>query len=384
MSPTRRTSWAQHRRMMQSEGYDDSDTNENYRCLIKAEQRKLGVLPSAPKHADMVSDNKLQSIKDEIGEMNSTKLAMQEQGRKTRKLVKSVNADVLLYDEVKEALENKEFIKSSDFHSNISFANDNDDTLFVCLSDIHYGAFVDLPDNQYNTQIVAKRLEQYADKVVNLIVKDQIRNVHIVNLGDNIEHAYMRTQNLYNAEEDLSEQIVNVSDLIIKFIDRIASYVPETVTYVGIAGNHDRIQGDKNSNLNADHAVRIINKIIQVWSENSDSNIEFVNVDDYFTDAKANGISIAFEHGDRSNIQKKGHLADVSQLHGKHYSMVVGGHIHHFVMTEVGNNEYQINFGSIKGIDDYSIQIGAKSSPSQGVIVVHGDGKTEIKKINLD
>ena len=111
MSPTRRTSWAQHRRMMQSEGYDDSDTNENYRCLIKAEQRKLGTLPSAPKHADMVSDNKLQSIKDEIGEMNSTKLAMQEQGRKTRKLVKSVNADILLYDEVKEALKNKDFIK---------------------------------------------------------------------------------------------------------------------------------------------------------------------------------------------------------------------------------------------------------------------------------
>ena len=49
MSPTRRASWAKHRRMMEAEGYFDSDVNENYRCMIKAEQKKLGKLPSVTK-----------------------------------------------------------------------------------------------------------------------------------------------------------------------------------------------------------------------------------------------------------------------------------------------------------------------------------------------
>lgn len=384
MSPTRRASWAKHRRMMEAEGYFDSDVNENYRCMIKAEQKKLGKLPSVTKHADLIADNKLDSIKAEIGEMNSAKLAMQEQGRKTRKLVKSVNTDILLYDEIKDALDKKDFIKPSEFHNNIAYRIDEESTLVVCLSDIHYGAYVDLDENHYNTHVAAKRLEQYADKVVNIIVNEGIKDIEIVNLGDNIEHAYMRTQNLYNAEESLSEQIVNVSDLIIKFIDRISSFTTGVVGYRGIAGNHDRIQGDKKSNLNADHVVRIINKIVDVWAKNASANVVVMDTDDYFAEILTNGVNLAFEHGDRENIQKKGHLASVGQLHGKHYSMVVGGHVHHFVMTEAGNNEYQVNFGSIKGIDDYSIQIGAKSSPSQGVVIVHENGETETRKINLD
>lgn len=39
-SPSGRCSWARHRKMMVEEGFEDSDTNESYRQMIKQEQKK--------------------------------------------------------------------------------------------------------------------------------------------------------------------------------------------------------------------------------------------------------------------------------------------------------------------------------------------------------
>ena len=46
LSPSGRCNWSSHRKIMEQEGYYDSDTNENYRCLIKAEQKSKGILTS--------------------------------------------------------------------------------------------------------------------------------------------------------------------------------------------------------------------------------------------------------------------------------------------------------------------------------------------------
>ena len=39
---------------MKKQGWDNSDTNENYRNLVKNYQRKIGRLPEAKKYAEMV------------------------------------------------------------------------------------------------------------------------------------------------------------------------------------------------------------------------------------------------------------------------------------------------------------------------------------------
>lgn len=378
ISPTRRTNWSHHKRMMEREGFADSDIHDGYRCLIKAEQKRRGILPEKEKHAAMIASSKLESIKAEIGEMNSAKLDLQQQGTEVRKLIRETNKELLWIEEIKNALANKDFV-------NPVFSQYKPDlgckvkSMIVCLSDIHYGAFVDLPDNYYDTEVTKRCLNKYADKVITLIQKENVDKVYIMNVGDIVEHAYMRFQNLYNAEETLSEQVVNVTDLIIQFINKIAAYVP--VSYSAIAGNHDRLQGNKDSNLNADHVVRISNRIIEVYAK-MNKNVSFVESDDYVHFIKMRSFNFAFIHGDRQNLQKKTLLAELSNLYSIKINAVLGGHIHHFTMQEVGDNKYQVTFGSIKGIDEFSIKIGAKSCRSQGIVLVDDDD-FEIKKINL-
>ena len=380
-SPTHRCSWTKHRQMMQEAGFDDSDTNENYRGLVKRYQAAIGELPTVEEQRNLVANSKLEAIRGEIGRLNSLKLESQEEARKLRKMIRETNKDMVLIEEIANAIRDTAFIEADNRIILPDMDNEEDNDMVVCLSDIHYGAHVDIPENYYSTEVVEDLLVNYLNKVINLIKKHNVAKVEIVNLGDLIEHAYMRNQNLYDSEETLSEQIVNVTKLIIMFIQGIRDHV-ELVSYRGIAGNHDRMQGDKNSNLNADHAVNISNYIIQMWIELSGSDVDYIPTDGYFTDLEDRGFNFAFVHGDRNNLKKLSTLAELGEQHNRHYDAVIGGHVHHFNMTEVSNNRFQVTFGSIKGMDDYSVRLGRKSSRSQGVVLISDTG-FEIQKVTL-
>ena len=73
-SPSQKCSWSQHKKMMEIEGFTDSDTNENYRQMIKKAQKKSGELPELKKYVEMVTENKLKSIREEIGEIRDSKI----------------------------------------------------------------------------------------------------------------------------------------------------------------------------------------------------------------------------------------------------------------------------------------------------------------------
>ena len=61
---------------------------------------------------------------------------------------------------------------------------------------------------------------------------------------------------------------------------------------------------------------------------------------------------------------------------------MIGDHVHHNQLLEVGENRYQVTFGSIKGIDDYSLQLNAKASRSQGFVLVNENG-FDIRRVIL-
>lgn len=119
-----------------------------------------------------------------------------------------------------------------------------------------------------------------------------------------------------------------------------------------------------------------------MWIELAGSDVEFVESDSYFTDINVQGWQFAFIHGDRNSLNKKSTLAELGEQYDRHYDAVLGGHLHRFSMLEVGDNRFQVTFGSVKGMDDYSKKLGAKSSRSQGVILANQEG-FEIRKVKL-
>jgi len=378
LSPSRKCSWKKHKDMMEIEGFTDSDTNESYRCMIKAYQKSIGKLPEAPKYAEMVSEGKLQSIKEMVGEMAYEKRENQHVLRQLNKVKRDVIDFTLIAEQIGEAFKNHDWSNVEFTYNPISKTNKK---MAVFLSDLHIGALVDIEENKYNFEIAQQRMQKYLNKVIAEIKANDISEVYVMNLGDSIENPYMHNLS-YTSEFNFAEQIAYASDIIIKFIKKLSEKV--YVRVAGIAGNHDRMNEDKNKSLYGDHAVKGINKAIQSFIEHSESErITYVQAKDYEHSIEVNGLHIKCVHGDLDNINDKAVLAKHIQKDGINYSLIVMGHYHHHWIKEVAINKFMVGFGSLKGADAHGDKTRLMSSASQGYILVDENGDFEIRNVKL-
>lgn len=379
-SPSRRASWTQLVRLMEVEGHYDADNSEAYRCMIKAYQKSVGELPELPKHADMVTEGKLESIKSLVGELSYEKHENKYYLREINKGKRELIDFAILVEEIGSAIREHDF---SEFHivpqPIIEATNKK---MIVGLSDLHIGALVDTDINVFNFNIALARMSVYANRIITEARNNGVTDLYIMNLGDTVEHASMRFSQGFNAEFTFSEQIVKASDLIIKFL-MFLSREGFNITYSGIAGNHDRIT-DKDKNIDGDHAVKPINEIIKVFIRHAGiENIKFQEAKDYGHSIELNSRNFKFVHGDLDSLKDDSLVAKHSSIDGTDYDMVVMGHYHHFREMEVGFDKRVVVFGSLKGADDYGERIRKISVASQGIIIVDEQGDIDVKRIKL-
>lgn len=380
-SPSRKCNWRMHKKMMEREGYLDSDSGENYRQMIKQYQKSLGELPKVEKYADMVADSKLESIKELVGEIAYEKRENQHVLKELNKVKRDVIDFTLIAEQVGQAFREYDWSKldfTSDNRVKIKEINKH---MIVCLSDLHIGAVVNSDINTYNYEVAKERMQKYLDRIINEIKNNDITKVFVMNLGDSIEHPYMHNLS-YSCEFTMSEQIVKATDLIIKFVKELSKHVPVVVS--GIGGNHDRLDEDKNKSLNGDHAVKIINEGIKNFIENSEiEKVAFMEAKDYEHSIIVNGTHIKFVHGDLDSKDDKSLIAKHCSNDGLNYKLIVMGHYHHHFITEQGLGKAVVGFGSLKGADGYSEKIRRLSDPSQGFIIVDENGEYEIRSVKL-
>ena len=381
-SPSGKVSWKLHKDMMEKSGFFDSEISENYRQLIKRVRKSMGILPSLTKYADTLADNKIESIKRHIGEIRETQLEAQQDFNTLNRLKREWTRELLLIEKVEEIIKSIDWTNLGDIDF-VPVANLEKKTkqAIVCLSDIHYGYSGSNILNEYNPEIAENLIvNNYADKLIELFKKENVDKIHVVNLGDLVE-GILRNQSLFDTQKSLSEQAVQATDIIIKFLIKLSKYVE--VTYSGIAGNHDRLNPNAKENISGDSVMYISNTIIEKISKYTDSFRYIPLQDEYFGVISMGGKNILAVHGDRTSVLKDSVLAEQSQVLGIELDMIISGHYHKHSIREVGKDKYIAIFGSIKGIDDFSIKIGKTSCRSQGVILFSPDDTFEIRQIKL-
>lgn len=377
-SPSRRTSWRQLVKMMEVEGFYDAESSEAYRCLIKAYQKEIGELPQVAKHVDMVADNKLQSIKDLVGEVAYEKRENQHVLKQLNQVKREVIDYTLVAEQIGQAFKQYNWSKISFTYNPII---PSEKKMVVCLSDLHIGATVDTDINEFNFKVAQRRIQEYLDKVLTEVKNNGISEVFLMNLGDVVENPYMHNL-AFGCEFTAHEQITRATDLIIKFIVGLSEHV--NVTVAGIAGNHDRYEENKHKSLDGDHAVKAVNYSIEKFIENSKiKRVRYEQAKDYEHFVYINGVAIKFVHGDLDGINDQNLVAKHSSMDGVVYNLVVMGHYHHHWIKEQGINQAVVGFGTLKGSDGYSEKVRKLSRPSQGIIIIDENGEFEVKQIKL-
>jgi hypothetical protein len=386
-SPSRKTSWKLHKQLMEAEGFFDSDTNEAYRCLIKDYQKSIGALPSAQEHVEMVANSKLESIKELVGELAWEKRENQNVLRELNKTKREIIDKGLMIESVSLSTKNvlseirfKEIIKSFEFKP---VALGGKTRLILVITDWHIGALVDIEGNKYNYEIAVQRIDKLLDKVFYYAVTNNVFRIDVVYCGDMLEHAYMRPSQAYNAEFPVSEQITRGARLIIEVLMKLSKHF--FVTYCGFAGNHDRLEGDKNKVIRGDNAMVVVNEIVKVFIETANiENLMYKHAGKFHAQLlDVNGRNFKFVHGDKERKSDRGKLADHSARDGIIYDAIVMGHFHHFDWIEVADDKFEIFVGSLKGADEHTEDLGLASSPSQAIILVNEHGEIDVQRIKV-
>lgn len=374
-SPSGRCSWAKHRRMMREEGFHDSDTNEGYRQLIKQEQKKVDKLPSALKHADMLSDKKLESVRNAVGDMYIAKRAMQNKNRELQKSKREIADDFLFIEEVKSHI--SELDVSALNVSKLKPLEVSENAMLINASDWHIG----LKTPTYNFEIANKRVEQYARECLHYAKMFNINKVYVQNLADSIEGAYMRNNQAYDIEFDFSMQVVKATEIIFKFFNMLSQDL-EVVYLGGIFGNHSRISS-KTDNISGDSSENIIDASLKSFislANNPRISVDDKKQDNFSLSFSINGKNIKSVHGDL--IPKKGdRITKFISSDKIDYDILLYGHYHHASLMEQNHNRLEIGTGCLQGTTDYSKQLGYDTVPSQTIIVFEGDKVLPIRVV---
>ena len=247
----------------------------------------------------------------------------------------------------------------------------SDNDLLVSLNDIHYGATVNNYWNTYNSDICREMMRRYLDNVIQIAHRHGSENCVVWANGDEISGNIHKSITVTN-KENVIEQIKGVSELIAEFIAELSKHFA-TVTFVSVAGNHSRLDPNKDNALVSERLDDLIEWYLAARLQSFENVIigggEKVDETMYLIDVR--GKTYCGVHGDFDGSPSK--IQALQTMARKPLYAVLSGHLHHCKMDDVQGIR-TIMAGSFLGMDDYCVQKRIYGRPEQMVCVCDETG----------
>lgn len=265
------------------------------------------------------------------------------------KLVRERSRQEELNDLLVEAVRNSElptleYVPCTILHS------DND--LLVSLNDIHYGAVVNNAWNIYDSNICKEMFSAYIDNIIEIAERHHSENCVCWMNGDaisgNIHYSIAVTN-----KENVIEQVMGVSELVAEFLAELSSHFAN-VYFVSVAGNHSRINPNKDNTLIDERLDDIIEWYVRARLQNFPNvRFEYNKIDATMYTVDVRGKTYCGVHGDYELSSSQ--IQTLQTMAGKPVYAVLSGHLHHCKIDNVQGIK-TVMAGSFLGMDDYCIK----------------------------
>lgn len=245
----------------------------------------------------------------------------------------------------------------------------------IHLTDLHFNEEVDLPNNQYNFDIAAKRLAKLVQKAKTHFHAQRIQRVVVACTGD-----------FLNSDRRLDELLANAdvrSRAVFKAVDILQQVIRDLlldfhVTVTGVVGNESRLGKDVgwNGKVASDNFDYTIFKMLEYLF--ADTTVNFImdenNPLELVMNIRGKNILLLHGHNGLSNTgniargmaQKRAQYADM----GVNIDYALCGHIHESLIADL-----YARGSSLVGANEYSDKaLNLSSRASQNIFVVNCDG----------
>ena len=247
----------------------------------------------------------------------------------------------------------------------------SDNDLLVSLNDIHYGANVSNFWNTYNSDVCREMMCRYLDRIISIGETHRSENCVVWANGDEISGNIHQSIAVTN-KENVIEQIKGVSELIAEFLAELSRHF-SNVTFVSVAGNHSRIDPNKDRALISERLDDLVEWYLGARLQNFENITigggEKIDHTIYLVDVR--GQTYCGVHGDFDGSASK--VQALQAMAGKPIYAVLSGHLHHNKIDEVQGVK-TIMAGSFLGMDDYCVQKRIVGRAEQMVCVCDENG----------
>ena len=247
----------------------------------------------------------------------------------------------------------------------------SDNDLLVSLNDIHYGANVSNFWNTYNSDVCREMMCRYLDRIISIGETHRSENCIVWANGDEISGNIHQSIAVTN-KENVIEQIKGVSELIAEFLAELSQRF-NNVTFVSVAGNHSRIEPNKDRALISERLDDLVEWYLGARLQNFENVTigggEKIDHTIYLVDVR--GQTYCGVHGDFDGSASK--VQALQAMAGRPIYAVLSGHLHHNKIDEVQGVK-TIMAGSFLGMDDYCVQKRIVGRAEQMVCVCDENG----------
>lgn len=256
----------------------------------------------------------------------------------------------------------------------------------LCIGDWHCGDEVHNFYNDFNLQILERRVEQLCHKTIKYCQQHRVRVLNVINLGDMIQNAIHTTCRVQN-EIDAIDQVKQVSRLICCLLTTLAEHI-EQVTYRSVLDNHSRINMNYKEHIEKESFAKLIDwwlvDKIECYNEKYRHIIKnpiimaFDNIDDNIGHFTIEDKNIFFTHGHLGSKAKV--TQDFTFATGIIADAVFVGHYHADERDNVYGKKVYTN-GTLKGVDSHSLNKRLFGNPSQTLVIFEDNEAVEIPMI---
>lgn len=337
------------------------------RRMVYGSKRTLDAVEQDVKRT-IQSDDVLSELDSKLMELQKERQKYFDQRNALTKLIRERSRQEELNEILEDAIRSGD-LPQLDYQRVMIEHSDND--LLVSLNDIHYGANVHNYWNTYNSEICRDMMCRYLDRIIGIGETHHSENCIVWANGDEISgniHQFIAVTN----KENVIEQIKGVSELIAEFLAELSKHFNQVV-FVSVAGNHSRIEANKDRALVAERLDDLVEWYLSARLQNFENVLigggEKIDNTMYMIDIR--GKTYCGVHGDFDG--SAGKVQSLQTMAGRPLYAVLSGHLHHNKTDDVQGVK-TIMAGSFLGMDDYCVQKRIYGKSEQMVCVCDANG----------
>ena len=251
--------------------------------------------------------------------------------------------------------------------------------LLVHLTDIHTGIEIHNWKNDFDEDILKKRIEKFTSNILDIRGQYGSENCYLV-IGEilsGIIHNNLRLQN----NMDLMEQFKYISELIAAMLSRMANHFNHIYVYT-TPGNHSRISPKKEDGLDGEN----MDILLPFYLKARMQNIENITICDNTIEPEIamfniRGNNVFASHGHKDSPSNV--VQNFTMMFGIKPQIVLLGHRHTNGLTTVYDTKV-IESGCVSGSDQFATSIRKVNRPEQTVSVIGDNGLICLYDIQLD